>query len=602
MKLKVVEGYLTKVEVDEEDNESISKIGRAIIPKKYMINMDTGQVQIEIEFEDNNRTITKTISRADINKNKLPELTAYGADCWGEIANHYVTYLRYKMNEIDRIYQHEDVGWGVIGNKKIFKHYRAIGVNSQYISHKYNLEPSGSLDGWLNLVKREALGHKNLELMMAITFTAPLLKILSDYVHMDTLIFNFSGKSSRGKTIGCKFAISAWGYPDTQGNGLVKTWHGTDLGILKEFEGNFGIPLVVDDTSHQNNEKDFTEFIYMLAGNKAKTALKSNGQKREQKEWLTTMFSSSEKDIFSQIDPSKSGAKARLTETKIDYVTESAEHAERIEKGIYQNYGHAGIEFVKNLMEINPRDIFTYWQDTKRELEEKIQGDFLSQRIIGKLAIVQMAGELANEFLDMGLDIEMLSNTLVEIETSSVERRDNSDKAYHSLLEYFMTRQQKFFKNKTDLKWKKGDVIGKYSERSDGKVATILIPKNNFNRIAKQLRFDPSHVIPIWKDRGYLLTDKQKNTISRVFKPGMPRITMYGIKVKKDIVVGETDSEQEKSSPGLKIVAEEKETYSAPKKSNKELIMEKADNDESIVSIENELLSIPEEILLEEAL
>ncbi len=535
---KVKDGIIIKYGENEEKNGEI--IGKEIKPVKKRKNIDNGTITVQLEFDDEGIPMIEDMKIGEINKKDIIKLVDLGAECYPEKAEEYVKYIRNEIKNVARTFEHESVGWGEFSGKKIFKHYKAVGIESEYIGDSYILKPKGSMTGWKTDVLVHILGHKWLEMMLCCSFAAAILEILSEFMHVDTLIFNFSGYSSKGKTIGTRAAMSIWGLPDSRRGGLIKTWHGTDAGILEQVEGNFGIPLVIDDTSHQDRKKDFTEFVYKLAGGISKAALQSNGDKRKQEEWLTVIQSSSEKPMFDQIDNSKTGAKVRLTECKVETVTASAEHAKKLEKGMMQNYGHAGMVFVEYLMKLEPKEVFDLWGKEKEKILERVEGDALSDRIAGKLSIVKIAGMLANRAMNLGIDEQMLEDTLIEIETDSSQDRNSAEKAYKDLMEYFATNPGKFFNKITECR--KNGIVGRY-EVKNGRITNILIPKNKFGELASQLNFDPEMIISEWKEKGYLNTEKDRLTIRKVFQHKMDKIAAYSIKVKDSLDKGNADDE-----------------------------------------------------------
>jgi len=548
--LKIENGYL--VDGDEEGDGRV--IGRAIWVKAYQTNVDTGEVQIFLSFEADGKEVVKKVSRGEITKAKLPMLTKFGADCWPEVAEDYVEYLRNALEAAPRTYEHSTVGWGRYEGERIYKLDKAVGLDSVYGDCKYDLRPRGTLEDWKTVVRAEVTGRPWLELALAVGFTAPLLGVLANGARVDTLLFNFCGLSSTGKTVASKLAVSPFGLPDTSGEGLVKLWYGTDMGIVNHLQGNFGVPVVIDDTSHRESDIDFTQFIYQAAAGKGKAALKSNGTAREQGEWLTTIISSSETSILRQTDSSKSGVRVRLTEIRAPQLTESAGNAERLERGILENYGHAGIAYVEHLYQMDPAEVLMRWQEMRGELMERLNKDSLSERIGGKLAVVLLAGELANQSLGLGLDLETLAQTLAEVENNAVENRDTAQTAYNAILNYFSSNSGKFFRGKNDFLMK-NTVVGKYEERA-GKVHSIMMPVETFSQVLRDKGFDVEQVLPIWKSRGLLHHDKGKNILYRVFKPGMPRVPMYSILVKGDMAEG--DGKMKKL---FDLAAESRESY-----------------------------------------
>lgn len=527
-------------------NGKMVDLGAAIDVDQYVTNLDTGEVTLQLSFLDNEKRVRRSLKRNELTKSGMNQLTRYGADCWQEVADAYVSNLRKQITKMKRSYEHSNVGWGTYEDQPIFKLHKGIGFPSTYDGVKYDLKPKGSLDAWCQMVREEVLGNPWLEFALAAGFTAPLLSILKEEAHMDSLFFNFFGITSTGKTLTTRLAVSIFGLPDTGRKGLLVTWYGTDQGILYNLHGNYGVPIVIDDTSMMEEGKDLTQFAYTVVAGLAKMALTSQGTKREQGDWMTTIFSSSEKSIFGETDQ-RSGIRVRFFEINEPFLTRSAENAERIEQVILKNYGHAGPVYAKYLLKIGNEEIQRRWRKSRQDLLARLEDkDSFTKRIAGKLAIVKLAGELANEALDLGLDLNELTESLLHIERKSMSERNKGDEAYQFIMEYFVRNRHKFFRDKSD--WDKDKpIVGKYVEKN-GLVTQIQIPKEEFEKLMKQGKFNVEQVVSKWKESGRLIHEAGKNTLSRVFQPGVPKMPQYVFKVETNKRDEKQINEPEKSA------------------------------------------------------
>nr|WP_276531995.1 DUF927 domain-containing protein [Brevibacillus invocatus] len=523
-------------------------LGAAIDVDQYVTNVDTGEVTVQLSFVDNEKRVRRSLKRNELNKNGMNQLTRYGADCWPEVADAYISNLRKQTTKMKRSYEHSNVGWGMYEDQPMFKLHKGIGFPSIYDGVKYDLKPKGTLEAWCQMVGEEVLGNPWLEFALAAGFTAPLLSILKEEAHMDSLFFNFFGVTSTGKTLTTRLAASIFGLPDTGRKGLLVTWYGTDQGILYNLHGNYGVPIVIDDTSMMEEGKDLTQFAYTVVAGLAKMALTSQGTKREQGDWMTTIFSSSEKSIFGETDQ-RSGIRVRFFEINEPCLTRSAENAERIEQVILKNYGHAGPIFAKHLLKIGNDEIRRRWRKNRLDLLAQLeQMDSFTKRIAGKLAIVKLAGELANEALGLGLDLDELTESLLHIERKSMSERNKGDEAYQFIMSYFVRNRHKFFRDKSD--WDKNKpIVGKYIEKN-GVVTQIQIPKEEFEKLMKQEKFNVEQVVSKWKESGRLIHDVGKNTLTRVFQPGVPKMPQYVFKV--ETISNDEKQANEQKNPAVR--------------------------------------------------
>lgn len=516
-----------------EDGEDII-LGNSIEPIEIQTNIDTSVVNVFLEFKVGNRTVIKRLTRDMINKLGIRSLTQFGADSWEENVEAYVIDIRKNLVNAKESYEYSTVGFGSYRDKRIFKLHKGINIDASYDGCRFNLKPTGSYEKWITMANREVLGNKYLEFVLVAGFTAPVINLIAEENDVDSIIFNLCGASSIGKTASTKLALSAWGLPSTSNKGLLRTFFGTDQGILSNLPGNFGIPIGIDDTSlQQEDDKDYTQFIYQVVNGQTKSALNVDGSNRDVGEWQTTIITSSEESILESTDPNKKGVSVRIFELKAKQITSSAANAENIEKVVAKNYGHAGIIFAEHLMTKNSKQLTRRLEEIRRELLAGMDKDALSERIAKKLAVVQLTGELVREALGLEIGLEMLQETLIEMENSSVEDRNTPERAYDSLIEYFQTNMARFFKDGSKPK-SSGQSLGKYRVSSDGIVNEIIIPQEKFKELMDKLGYNLDLVTDDWKKDGYLNHDRGKNTITRVFQPKTPRIAMYSINVKAD--------------------------------------------------------------------
>lgn len=520
-----------KLKVIKDDGKKVV-VGNSIIPIVQQTNIDTNVISIFLEFLVDNKKKVIGITRDKLHKAGIRNLTKYGADSWDNVADIYVDDIKNNLSSAKKTYEHSTVGLGIYEDNRIFKLYKGINIDSVYDESKYNIKPMGDYMVWEKMIQKEVLGNQYLEFALVAGFIAPVINIISEENNVESIIINFCGNSSTGKTLATKLALSPWGLPDTSSNGLLKSWYATDQGILSYLTGNFGVPIALDDTSLQENDKDYTQLIYQIVNGQTKTALHIDGTNRRVGEWKTAVLSSSEDSIIKSTDQNKKGILVRIFELKVKQITTSAENAEKIAKVISKNYGHAGVMFAEYLMEQDSASLDTRLEEIRADILSSIDKDSLSDRIARKLAVMQLTGELVREALDIDIDLQKLKETLIEMEEKSIEDRNLSDKAYDSIIEYFQTNMGKFFKDGDTPKDYK-ESVGKYMVDTSGQITEIRIPKNIFEKIMKRLGYNQESIINEWQRDGYLNCDKGKTTLTRVFHPRGGKINMYAIKIKK---------------------------------------------------------------------
>ena len=155
-------------------------IGSAIYVKSLVVNIDTDGVDVKFIFLNNGRKVLRVLRRDNVTKNGIKELTRYGAECWDNVAELYVEYFRNKLGRVEEEYYYSNVGWGNYKGQEFFRLNKAIGFDAKYNDSKYDLNPKGTLDDWINMVKDEVLPNRWLVVCLCVGFAAPLVKVIRD--------------------------------------------------------------------------------------------------------------------------------------------------------------------------------------------------------------------------------------------------------------------------------------------------------------------------------------------------------------------------------------------------------------------------------------
>ncbi|MGN1411437.1 MAG: DUF927 domain-containing protein [Oscillospiraceae bacterium] len=147
-------------------------IGEVIYIKSILTTLETNEQYFLLTFTVNGQEVEHLLSCSDFNKAGLLKLTKYSADItennvtffidWSQQQKYDINYIKQEKSQ----YIHKYVGWDNFKDTPIFKGnkvYSRQEIISNY-NGNYQLEPKGSLEGWIELIKNEVLGHINLEL------------------------------------------------------------------------------------------------------------------------------------------------------------------------------------------------------------------------------------------------------------------------------------------------------------------------------------------------------------------------------------------------------------------------------------------------------
>lgn len=513
------------------------KVCEPICVEKTIANIDTKEAYIRILYKYQGTYNTINVTMEMLRANKLPELLKYGVDIPPEDEKFIARHLLKQLKLVGCEYIYNNVGWHFDSNRNLEFRLNEIVTNNPNVKSTNNLEDpmfnlscSGTLEAWTNMYHTDIKGNIPLETMMCIGFSAPIVGYLyRKDKNTDTLLIHIAGKSTTGKTTVSKAAVSPFGIPDTKDRGLFRTWNGTTNAIINSLGGNFGIPLVFDEFSMVRN-KDMSREVYTMASGEEKARLTDSITQRNRPKWATTIISTGEQSIFERAN-NNGGLRVRAFSFEGVEWTKSAENAERIKNVISENYGYAGVEFIKYIFNQAFNIIDTKWDYWKSKCLELIPDNPFKNRVANKFAIIMTGGYIANEALGLNMELEAVLKFLVNNEIESIEDRDIGEKAFTDIIQLINQNGSKF-KSK-DSGFTPRDCWGKIdSEITFYKVAVI---KNVLEKQLRELNYeDVKVIIKEWKEKGYLITEVGKNTNRATVSSKGKRDTVYILKIPRD--------------------------------------------------------------------
>lgn len=201
-----------------------------------------------------------------------------------------------------------------------------LGTTNKY-SGILNIEPKGSIDKWLQMVKQDVVPYTPLTLCMVLGFASPILALLTDKYDLGTLVFNVE-ESSTGKSTSAMLFVSTFSNPILS-KGTMRSFDTQNF--LTAFLAQGGtFPVAFDEAAaYPKDDFNFNQLMYLIAGGREKGRLNSDATMRPERSWKSIVLTTAEFDLMSDTAPN--GIRARcfnITET----LTTSAEHSDRIKK------------------------------------------------------------------------------------------------------------------------------------------------------------------------------------------------------------------------------------------------------------------------------
>ena len=606
-----------EIQIDKNNNlirldEKEGKISWFIVGKEIKIleiskNIETQEItyNIEIRTFDNRKLELQGLKRKDLlDKQELLGLTAYGAEVNSRNVKYYIKSFENQeklLSENMKNY-HENIGWGKVDGKDIFKHEEALGIESVY-QGELQIEKKGTVENWYKFLTQDVLGHLPLETAIAIGLSAVVVGYIGEEIGVNSQMIHLFGNSSTGKTSVAEIITSLATKPNMARNGLMYSWNSTTNALIGNIRDNYGLGIIFDDSS-VSRLGDFSTTLYQLVQGRDKDRMDKEGNLRDTKTWRTTVVSTGEQSLI-QNSNKNDGIRVRVIEFENVLWTKSAEHSERIKREVQKNYG-LGVEIIaKKLLDLGRVHCLERIESIKdqclSELKQNGKDHPLYPRMLNSVATIILAIEIFEEESKLGFDLEAIREFLLE--NILIDERTIGMKAYEDLLEYVAGNSNRFYrdiytfdteylKKDTERKgliksYKKAnsnaEVLGKIEdveyEIVDKKIKTykedkenkdiikvikvnreISILRNKFDSILKDMGYqNPSGILKELKEKDLISCDGDRHTRKRKLTEEDSRSTVVVLKTVEEYEKLQVLNELERTVARLGFLSNTKE-------------------------------------------
>ncbi|MBL6080917.1 DUF927 domain-containing protein [Belnapia sp. T18] len=273
---------------------------------------------------------------------------------------------------------------------------------------------AGDLDAWKETVAAPAVGNSRLAYGICQSLTGPLLEAAQEAF----VASHLQGGSSTGKSTVLEAAASVWGRPDARD--AVRSWRSTD-NALESVAALANDGLLALDELGQAPPETVAASLYMLANGAGKARATTDGSARAVRSWRTSLFSTGERspeDIIRTAGRSRdnpAGLDVRLAVISADagkgmgafeclhgHPSPRA-FADALRAAAARHYGTAGRAWLAAL--VRERDPTGKFDAAVRQKAAEVAArmtpagaDGQVARVVGKMALVAVAGELAIAF------------------------------------------------------------------------------------------------------------------------------------------------------------------------------------------------------------
>ncbi|CAN5656423.1 hypothetical protein BH10CYA1_BH10CYA1_55860 [soil metagenome] len=314
--------------------------------------------------------------------------------------------------------------------------------------------------------------------LLCAAFVGPLLR----FANLDSMGFHLHGASSHGKTTGAQIAGSVWGCgadpAATPEKSFVRKWNSTQ-NALEGLAAAHNDNLLILDEIGTFNGKDFGKVVYDLIGGQGKAAMDASRNLKQQRSWRLVVLSTGEISCHQKIEENggtaKTGQMIRMIDipvsSMIPKTDESHALVTALKKSCATHYGHAGTEFVKQLLQlennVNLHALTTSGLEESTALLVDKEAPPAITRAAEKFAMVRFAGMLAVEmgilpFTDEQVT-ECVSSVFTNWEATCAPVRD-SERALTAISEFILKHKDSRMKSIISDDKSVRDLAGFYDE------------------------------------------------------------------------------------------------------------------------------------------
>lgn len=348
-------------------------------------------------------------------------------------------------------------------------------------------KPAGDHNTWLQKMT-EVIKNPLAEFIVSVSAVTPFMEILMQRIFC---VHNW-GESRDGKSATQYAAMSIWGKPDA-----IKTLaSSSETGIERTATLCSGLPLCICEleTLDEYRRAEFeSKIIYMLTEGKGKQRATPRGL-QPAGSWCTAVILNAESPIIK--DNTKGGIITRVIEIQGGPFAGREDFASDIYDVVSQNYGHAGLIILEQLLKCDRVKLRETYKITRAKLKSKYPNkiaahiDAVSATVVARknlgVWVMGESEETAN-IRAVKMAEYVIENCLVDIADS-----DESERAWQWLLGWIASNNGRFSMSARSAM----PILG-YTE-----VGYICILKTEVSKAMKENGFSPDKIFRQWANAG----------------------------------------------------------------------------------------------------
>lgn len=523
-----------------KDGNSFYEVSRSMKIVKVIKDLVSMKYTIMLQYQNiNGDTEFVMLPREILNKTKMQNvLPSFGMSVTDLNSNILLEHLLASECTAVKEFSHNQVGWFMLDNKRVFLTDKIIGSDKQSIySGTVGVGSRGSLENEIKTYQECVLGHTATEVALVFGFSSPVTSLIKELKGTMNPFISIYGLSSTGKTSVLNLCGAPWG------NGLVRTWNSTATSIVTANKGIFGIPMLFDESTIGENKLDFMGLVYTLAEGKDKMRSTVAGELRPITVFAGTFVSTGESSVIGSTQRHP-GLKMRTMEYGEVMWTRSPENSRELKDRISEDFGNSGPKFVEYLIKLGDEEILKLYEECKTTVYNKLinVGRF-RDRLTDRNAQMLLTAKLVRAALQIDLNVEGILKFLVDNENGRGDELDIGRQAYDYFVSEMTRNNSKFAYNKevpqhlqcyggkSNKEMPKSEFWGSIEYINDIPVQVLITKESLESILAKGKITDLGTILKLWKEAGVLDHDPNKLSRKKSLVKGLPSVRVYVIKL-----------------------------------------------------------------------
>lgn len=504
-----------------------------------------------------------------VQKEIIQELLKRGLSINVRDVNALISYLFQCEKGALQTYYHTQLGFHPVKGSLVYLASQSVGGDVDSFSLQYDrMQPKGNEESWLKLIETEVIGHPALELVLVIGYSAMLVGRLSHLIGYSNLLILLHNETSSGKTTALKLMASIYGNPDIGKRGIIGTLDTTDNALIDSVCDKNGFPILLDEAMIEQG-KNWSNLIYRMEAGSERARLNQDITARQLRSWNTTIIMTSESSMLEN-SSNHGGLNIRLFEIKKAF-TDSAEHSNRILRGISAHHGYGFFDFAGTLLNSEEEVLASLYNRRKEMLCNRVlHKNALTIRIMEKLAVLSATAVILKKMIKINIDVDAIDNEIIAIHDEIANRRELDDEALQYFKQWLLENKNNFDKeaiyrngqkNHSLSKISVGNTFGKIYTDEGGTIFEVVISTKKLREVFSNTRFpSPTVIFKAWKNKNIIINcDAGRLDTKRTISGISTRV--YIIQFPKEDATTPSDNVEEAKSVHQDTEEEETDEY-----------------------------------------